>query len=311
MKVLFIGTSEFGIAPLRALIEHNRQISAVITQQDKLAGRGRKLLPSPIKVFAKNNNLKILQPPNINSSEIENFILENKIDIGIIVSYGQIIKENIFSIPKYKMINIHPSLLPKYRGPSPIQTALLNGDKITGVTIIQINEKMDEGDIISQKEIPIELNDNYFTLHEKLSNIGGDLLIESLDKFEKNNVKLIKQDNKKASYSKLITKELAKIDWNQTSKFIHNQIRALVKWPVAYTIFNNKILKIYESNPLSVKFNDMPPGYVVKLSKKSFGVVCGDGFVLEILKLQLQGKKILETLQFLNGMQIKTGDILN
>jgi methionyl-tRNA formyltransferase len=206
MKVLFIGTSEFGIAPLRALIEHNRQISAVITQQDKLAGRGRKLLPSPIKVFAKNNNLKILQPPNINSSEIENFILENKIDIGIIVSYGQIIKENIFSIPKYKMINIHPSLLPKYRGPSPIQTALLNGDKITGVTIIQINEKMDEGDIISQKEIPIELNDNYFTLHEKLSNIGGDLLIESLDNLEKRDfIKRIPHETDRRSFKVHLT----------------------------------------------------------------------------------------------------------
>lgn len=307
MNIIFIGTSEFAVLPLKKLIDRGFNVEAVVTQPDKRGGRGKKLIFSPVKTASQYLGIDILQPENINSKSIENFILEKKIDLGVVVSYAQIISKEIFTIPKYKIINIHPSLLPLYRGPSPIQSCLLNGDIKTGVSIIEISEKMDAGDILCQKEVKIEENDDYYSLHNKLSHLGADLLINVIEQID--NITKIKQNEDLATYCKLITKEDGLINWNDNSLKIYNQIRALVAWPVSYTYFNGKILKIYRSKILNRRFN-LPAGTLVRISKKSFGVVCGDKRLIEILEVQLAGKKVLKASEFLNGVNIKTGDIL-
>jgi methionyl-tRNA formyltransferase len=308
MKILFIATSEFAVLPLKKLIENGFNIEAVITQPDKSGGRGKRIIQSPVKLIALEHNLNILQPENINSYKIKEFIKTSKIDIGVVISYGQIISSEIFNLPKYKIVNVHPSLLPKYRGPSPIQSCLLNGDKETGVSIIEISEKMDSGDILKQASIKILEDDDYFTLHCKLSDLGARLLVDVINNIK--NLKKQKQHEAQATYCKLISKQNGAIDWTQTCTQIHNQIRALTKWPVAYTHLKGKILKIYKSKIL-YKDSELPPGSVERLSKKSFAVVCGNKQLLEILKLQLQGKKILNTADFINGINLKTGELLN
>ncbi len=308
MNILFIGTSEFAVIPLKQLVENRFNIKAVITQPDKIGGRGKKIIQSPVKTAALENNLNIFQPDSINCNEVKSLIKNENIDLGIVISYGQIIKPEIFNLPKYKIINIHPSLLPKYRGPSPIQSCLLNGDKKTGVSIIEISEKTDAGDILSQQGTDISMEDDYFSLHEKLSNIGAEILINVIKNIDTLKRKI--QDENSATYCRLISKEDAFILWKKPAVEIHNQIRALVKWPVAYTNFQGKILKIYKSKIIYDKYHEKP-GTIIRLSKKSFGVVCGDGQLIEILKLQLQGKKILDTSTFLNGINLKTGETLN
>ena len=312
MKILFLGTSEFAAKPLQILLEHRFNIPTVITQPDKLAGRGKKITISPVKKLAKEKNLEILQPENINTDETASIISEKKFDVGIVISYGQIINKNIFNIPKYGILNLHPSLLPIYRGPSPIQTALLNNDKTTGVTVIKISEKMDAGPILMQEKININKDDNYFSLHDKLSQQGGYLLVKVLENMKTNNITLTEQNEELATYCRLITKNDGFINWSDTANNIHNKIRALCKWPVAYTYYNNKLLKIHESEIYSenTDISDFSPGTVIRLSKSSFGVVTGDKKILKILKVQLQGKKIISAKDFLNGINLKTGEIL-
>ncbi len=312
MKILFIGTSEFAVQPLSILLKNSFHVDTVITQPDKKGGRGKKFVTSPVKQLAEKYNIKILQPENINSIETINYIRMKNYDIGILVSYGQIIKKEVFQLPKYNIINLHPSLLPKYRGPSPIQSALLNGEKTTGNTIMKISDKMDAGDIIAQEIYYIKASDDYSALHDRLSEKGGNLLINVLENFKKNNIVYLKQNEEEATYCRLITKKYASINWEQSSNEILNKIKALCKWPVAYTYLNSNILKIYKADIYKNGYNTeiYQSGTIIKFSKKSFGVVCGDKKILQILQLQLQGKKILDASSFLNGIRLNTGDTL-
>jgi methionyl-tRNA formyltransferase len=311
MNIIYIGTSEFAVKPLKLLLEQGFNVCAVVTRKDKAGGRGKKIIKSPVKEFAEKRSLNILQPDNINCNEIKNFIQKNNINLGIVVSYGGIIKEFIYSLPEYGMINIHPSLLPKYRGPSPIQSALLNGDKETGVSVIRITDKMDAGPVLLRERIDISTDDNFFTLHDMLAETGACLLIKCVKQIKAKKISEHPQNEHEAVYCNIIDKESGLIRWNEPAEKIHNKIRAFVKWPVAFTYLNGKVLKIYASKyNANYKVSDKISGTVVKLSKKSFGVVCGDGVLLEILKLQLQGKKVLQVNDFLNGIKLTTGDLL-
>ncbi len=311
MNILFIGSGEFAVIPFKRIIEENFNIIALITQPDKPGGRGKKMLPTPVKKEALKYDVKILQPENINSKEIEDFILENKIDLNIVISYGQLIKKNIFNLPKYNSINVHPSLLPKYRGATPIQSAILDGEKETGVSIIEIDERMDSGDILAQKVVKINEEDDYFSLSEKLSNLGGELLIETINMMKKKVIKKIPQNDLEATYCRKISKIDGLINWNESSERIFNKIRAFVKWPVCYSFCKGKLIKFYKSKVINKKYNEHLPGTAIRLDKKNFGVVCGDLKLLKIEKLQMQGKKVLNTAEFLNGFSINTGDIFS
>ncbi len=308
INILFIGSGEFAVPFLDYLNrKDNINIVAVVTQVDKPGGRGKKLLPTPVKEAAIRLNLDVLQPENINSSEIIDFIKKNEIKINVVISYGQIIKKEIFLCPIYNSINVHPSLLPKYRGASPIQNVLLNGEKETGVSIIEIDEKMDAGDILAQKKIEISIDDDFYSLSKKLEEEGKKLLYDTILKIEKNEITKISQNDEEATYCKKIFKKDGLINWKESSFKIYNKIRAFVKWPVAFTYYEKNLIKIYKAKLTDLEY-DYQPGTIYRIDKKNFGVICGDKKLLKIEKLQIQGKKIVSAGDFLNGYPLKTGD---
>ena len=288
-------------------MDTTHEVVSVVTKPTPSKGRGMKSIPDPVELLAKEKNLKILQFDNVNSSDAISELKSFNADIFIVVSYGQILKESVLSIPKLYSVNIHASLLPKYRGASPIQYALLNGDKETGITIIRMDETLDGGDIILQKEIKIDSNDYIENLSSKLSLLGSEAIIESLNMQESKRIDFKKQDNNNVSYAPKIKKEDGLINWSKKSYEIVNQIRALSPWPSAYTRFNNKILKILQAD--TSKDSSEILGEVILSDDTGIKVACSDGSIV-IKKLQLEGKKALSVDQFLRGNKIEVGLIL-
>ncbi len=301
LSVIFMGTPEFSLPVLSYLIK-NTDVKLVVTQPDKKVGKNKDLSSSPVKKLALENKIDVFQPVKI-KDDFE-IISEVNPDIIVTCAYGQIIPEDILNIPRLGCINVHASLLPKYRGASPIQAVILNGEDKTGVTIMYMDKTMDTGDIISMEEIPIEKEDDVGILHDKLSVLGKNLLAKTLPLIVSGKNKRIKQDNEKASYTKLIKREDEKIDFNNNGKDIINKIRAFNPWPGAYIILNNletKIIKAKYINDNSLKVGE------VKKSKDSLYIGCKDG-VISILKLKVKGKKEMDIKSFLNGFRNK-GDI--
>ena len=307
MKIIFFGTSDFAKTILGKLMDTTHEVVSVVTKPTPSKGRGMKSIPDLVELLAKDRNLKILQFDNVNSDDAISELKSFNADIFIVVSYGQILKESVLSIPKLYSVNIHASLLPKYRGASPIQYALLNGDKETGITIIRMDETLDGGDIILQKEIKIDSNDYIENLSSKLSLLGSEAIIESLNMQESKRIDFKKQDNNNVSYAPKIKKEDGLINWSKKSYEIVNQIRALSPWPSAYTRFNNKILKILQAD--TSKDSSEILGEVILSDDTGIKVACSDGSIV-IKKLQLEGKKALSVDQFLRGNKIEVGLIL-
>ena len=321
MKLIFFGTSEFAVPALKKLVESGYDIAAVITQPDKPAGRKQELLLSPVKAFADKNNLPVYQPESL--SIIDNRLPIRDSDIAIVASYGKIIPAQILELPKHGALNIHPSLLPKYRGPSPIQAAILNGDEEIGVTIIKLDEKIDHGDIVAQDRIEnLESRIKYGKIHDKLAVIGAELLIKILPDYVAGKIKPRPQDHSKATYAKIITKDDARIDWRKSAEEIDRMIRAYSEWPVAWTMLEGKRLKIFQSSPapnlphqgggISSEF---PPldgkgkGGVIMNANVRISVNTGSG-QLELLSLQLEGGKKMSVKDFINGYPRLKGEIL-
>lgn len=272
MKIVFFGTSEFAVPALKKLPASGWDIVAVVTQPDKPAGRKQLPLPSPVKIAAEKLGLKILQPEKLSAISYN-----LKADLFIVASYGKIIPKAILEIPKWGVLNIHPSFLPKYRGPSPIQAAILNGDEETGVTIIKLDERMDHGDVVAQERIKnYEPRITYRDLHDKLAELGSDLLIKILPDYIAGKIKPVPQDHSKASFTKIITKDDARIDWSKPAEEIGRVIRAYSAWPVAWTTLDGKRAKIYSA----------------EISSAS---------ELEILELQVEGGKRMTMKEFLRG----------
>ncbi|MDP3741009.1 MAG: methionyl-tRNA formyltransferase, partial [bacterium] len=245
MKVIVCATSGFAIPSLRALVEAGYEIVAVITQPDKPAGRKQEALPSLVKLWALEHGLKVFQPESL---EIGNWKLEIP-EINIVASYGKLIPKWLIDAPKFGSLNIHPSLLPKYRGPSPIQAAILNGDEQTGVTIIKLDQQLDHGPIVSQSIFNIPNSIFYKDLHDKLANLGAELLIKTIPDYVSGKIKPRPQDHSKATFTKIITKDDARIDWSKPSEEIDRLIRAYSTWPVAWTMLDGKRLKIFQALP--------------------------------------------------------------
>jgi len=302
-----MGTPDFSVPILNALIE-NYNVIAVVTQPDKKVGRKQVLTSSPIKKIALVNKIEVLQPEKISgNAEFIRRVKDLNSDLIVIAAYGLILPKEILNIPKFGVINIHASLLSKYRGASPIQSAILNGDKETGVTIMLINEKMDKGDILMQETITITDNDNFGSLHDKLSALGTKLLIETLPKWLNKEIKPQKQDESQATYCKLITKEDGKIDWHKSAFEIERQIRALNPWPGTRTNWGDKKLKLLKVKLLNVK-NKYEIGEVYKIND-GLAVACKED-ALEILELQLESKKPMTAKEFLNGYPKIIGSVL-
>ena len=307
MKIIFVGTPEFGAAILENLTDAGYKPALIITETDKPTGRKQIFTPSVVKTTAQKYGLPILQPDKIGNCKLE---IENlKPDLIIVVAYGKILPKSILNIPKYGCLNIHPSLLPKYRGPSPIQETILRGDDETGVTIILMNERMDEGPIVSSSKVKVQNSKvNYIELHNQLAELGEKLLVETIPKWINGEIKAEPQDDSKASYTKIIKKEDGRIDWTESAEIIERQIRAFNPWPSSFTDFEGKNLKILKAEILDQGGN-FKSGEIFLTKDKKIGVQTGKN-CLVIEELQLAGKNRMTAKEFLNGYKNLVGTIL-
>jgi len=313
MKILFMGTPEFACSPLLALIKSRHDIIGVVTQPDRRKGRGMKISFSPVKELSLRTNLNIYQPSNINDPEFINLLREISPDLIVIVAFGQILSKEILKLPKYGCINLHPSLLPKYRGAAPIPWAILAGEEKTGVTTFYLSEEVDGGDTILQREEKIREDDTIATLSKRLAETGAELLIETIDKIEKKEAPRIPQDREKATYAPRLKKEDGLIDWKKSASQIERLVRAMNPWPGAHTYLKEKPLKIWRAEELPITNYQLPitqkPGKVADITKEGLVVVCGERFLL-VKEVQPPDKKRMSASSFSSGYRIKTGDIL-
>lgn len=306
MNIVFFGTSEFAIPPLREILKSRHKLLAVVTQPDRKRGRSLKLSPPPAKVLALAKSIPVYQPEDASGIAAIEYLKKLNADLFVVVSFGQILKKGVLAIPKFYSINLHGSLLPKYRGAAPTNWAIINGDVSSGVTVIKMNEKMDEGDILFKTEIDIDDEDTNITLSEKLAEVGASALLTAIDLIANSkNPNFTKQDEGQATYAPKLKKEDGLIDWKMSAVKIHNRVRGLLPWPGAYTYCNGKILKILKTEISGNTVADnSKTGEVVEIIKdKGMVVRTGSGDIL-ISHVQLEGKKDMDVDSFLRGHKI-------
>ncbi len=303
-----MGTPEFAIPSLK-VVSKNTDLKLIFTKEDKRNARGNKIIYSPVKQFGLDNDIEVIQPKRMKDEEVIDKIKEINPDLIVVVAYGKILPKEIIDIPKYGIINVHSSLLPKYRGASPIHSAILNGDKESGVSIMYIEEGLDSGDVILKETCEITEDDTLGTLHDRLKELGAIGLEKALKLIEVGEVKAEKQDDSKATFVKPITKEQAKIDWNNTKEVIFNQIRGLNPFPGAYTHNEkNENIKIYKSEKLEKEY-DGENGTVVEMTKKGPVVKVANG-ALRLLEIKFEGKKLQSGADIVNGRKMAVGEKL-
>lgn len=299
MKLIFFGTSEFAVPILKALTDSaNFSVDLVITEPAKPAGRKKELIPSPIAIFAKENNLEIFTPDTLGGTEVQEKITNLKPDIMVVTSYGKIILENIFNIPPFKTINVHPSFLPELRGPSPIQYSLLEGRQKTGVTLIIIDKEIDHGPIVSQEKLDIAPIDTFNTLEQKLADLGAEMIIRDIPKYIAGNIEPINQNHDKATFTKKIEKQDGEIDWNKSAQEIYNTWRAFIRWPGIYMFLGDIRLNLKKVK-IAKNISAREVGKIFSQDNRLF-ISCGDG-TIEIEEIQPEGKKVMEAQSFING----------
>ncbi len=303
-----MGTPTFAVPSLLTLIEAAYELVSVITQPDRPVGRKRVLTPPPVKEIAVEHGIPVYQPEKIRLPEGIAHVRSLAPDLIVTAAFGQILPKEILDIPKYGCINVHASLLPKYRGGAPIHQALINGETETGVTIMYMVEALDAGDMISSRSIPIAEDDHVGTLFEKLSHVGAELLKETLPKLISGEIQAVPQAEGQATFAPNIKREQEKIDWNQSARDIRNQIRGLHPWPVAFTTWKEQPFKIWWAE-LTEATSDIAPGTVWKLDSKGIYVATGDGF-LRLTDIQPAGKKRIAVSEFVKGRQMQVGDKL-
>ena len=299
LRIIFSGTPSFAIPCFESLLASKHDIVAVYTQPDRPAGRGQKLTASPVKIAAEKNNLPVQQPRTFRDAQAQETLAHFNADIMVTVAYGILLPKAVLSIPRLGCINVHASLLPRWRGAAPIQRAILAGDQKTGATIFQIEEGLDTGDMLLQSECAILPEDTSATLHDRLSVLSVDALLEALDKIAASTVKPVKQDEKRATYASKINKIDAKIDWSQSAAQIARQVRAFNPAPVAYATFDNSNVRIWEALAVD-EASCHPPGTLIKAEKTGMDVATGNG-VLRLLTVQFPGGRPLPCVDFLNA----------
>lgn len=307
MNIVFFGTSDFALGILHKLIDSKHKVLAVVTQPDRQKGRALKISPPPTKVLAATKNIPVYQPVDASDRGSVSYLKHLKADIFVVVAFGQILSREVLGIPKIFSVNIHGSLLPRYRGAAPTNWAIVNGDAVSGITIIKMNEKMDEGDIILKKEIAIDNEDTNITLSEKLSDLGADAIMEAMELIEAGKMNAIKQDGAAATYAPKLKKEDGLINWNEPAIKIHDKVRAFLPWPGAYTHFNGKVLKILKTEVVESGLEKAKNGEFVSILKnKGILVKTGkDGLVVQYV--QIEGKKSMDAESFLRGHRIAPG----
>ena len=307
MRVVFMGTPEFAVPSLRALAGAGHELVLVVTQPDRPRGRGRKKAPSPVKVAASQLGLPLSQPPTVKEPGFVELLQSLSPDVIVVVAFGQILPPSILAIPPGGCINVHASLLPKYRGAAPIHWAVINGEEITGVTTVYMDEGLDTGDIILQEELRIGEGDNVGAVHDRLAALGADLLIETLRLISEGRAPRRAQTGE-PSYAPLLKAEDELIDWRKTAKEIYNHVRGMDPWPGARTFWRGKVLKIWRVSCLAGE-NASVPGTVLFAGEEGVGIACGKGAVV-LEEMQLEGGKRLAAADFLRGHRITTGELL-
>ncbi len=299
MKIIFFGSSEFAVPVLEAL-KASEEVSLVVTQPDRKKGRSLKLTPTPVKEAAIRLGIKTFQPDSVNTRDSIEYLKKSNADIFIVVSFGQILSGEILVLPKLYSLNVHASLLPKYRGAAPINQAIAGGEKETGVSIIKMDERMDEGEIALKEAIAIDKRDDAITLSEKLSKKGAELLLKAVDLSKSKKINFLRQDDTLATYAPKLKKEDGLIDWSLSADEIYNRIRAYLPWPGCFTHWNEKILKIWKATPVETTDSGSKPGTVLEVRKGNIIVNTGKGAVA-IEEIQLQGKRRMKVEEFIAG----------
>lgn len=306
MRIIFMGTPDFAVPVLKRVIADGYEVAAVVTQPDKPKGRKKIMTPPPVKIEAEQQGIPVLQPQKIRKPENYEKVLDLKPDLIITAAYGQILPKAILEVPLHGCINVHASLLPEYRGGAPIHKAIIDGKKETGVTIMYMVEKLDAGDMLSQTVVAIHEDDDVGTLHDKLSEAGAGLLSETLPQLIEGTVKATKQDEKKVTFAPNITREDEKIDWHQGGEAIYDQIRGLRPWPVAYTLYNGKNMKIWTGEKVK-RARSAEPGTIIEVTSENFIIHTGDDTAIKVTELQPAGKKRMAAEQFLQGAKLQAG----
>lgn len=308
MQVVFMGTPQFAVPILEEIIKAGHEVKAVITQPDKPKGRGKAVSISEVKEAALRYDLPVFQPVKIKEDDAVAFLEKVGADIFVVAAFGQLLSKRILTIPKYGCINVHASLLPKYRGAAPIQWSIIDGEKETGVTIMQMDVGLDTGDMMLKEAIPIEKDEIGQTLHDKLSVLGARLCVEALDLIENNKIKKEIQDNDKSCYAKMLTKELGKVDWSKKAVELERLVRALNPWPSVYSTYHGKTIKIWSAQVL-METVEGSFGEIVRVDKHLIYVKTGEG-LLGLKEIQLEGKKRMSVESFLLGAKVQVGEIL-
>ena len=321
MRIVFMGTPDFSVPALKALVEAGHQVIAVVTQPDKPKGRGKEVQMTPVKIQAMEYGIPVYQPAKVREASFVEVLKGLEADVYVVIAFGQILPKAVLELPKYGCINIHASLLPKYRGAAPIQWCVIDGERETGITTMMMDVGLDTGDMLEKAVIPIEEKETGGSLHDKLSMAGGDLILYTLKKLEEGTLVRTPQTDEGTCYAKMLTKSLGDIDWNQGAVSIERLIRGLNPWPSAYTMWNGKTIKIWAADVIAGREaadflsesgvpaeTETAPGTVVCSDKRGL-VVCTGGGLLSIRELQMEGKKRMDTPAFLRGYPIPAGDV--
>ena len=307
-KIIFMGTPDFAVPALKALHENRYNVVRVITQPDRPKGRGRKVSPPPVKTIALQLGYDVIQPATVRTAEFEALMVKFEPEIVIVIAFGHILPKNILAVPKLATINLHASLLPKYRGPAPIQWAVINGENETGITTMLMDEGMDTGDILLSSKINIDPDDTAGTLHDRLARQGADLILQTLKALENDGLKPVPQDHNRATYAPLLKKNDGHIDWKMPAEKLDPFIRGMTPWPGAFTSYGNKRLKIFKAGAILKQINESP-GTVVNSYPDELHVATGKG-VLSIMEIQGASGKRLLIKDFLRGCQMPPGTVL-
>ena len=311
LKVLFMGTPDFAVPTLEALCNSEYDVIEVVTQPDKPKGRGKSVQMTPVKECALKYDIPVYQPVRLRNEESVAHLAELDIDFMVVVAFGQILPKSVLDMPRYGCINVHSSLLPAYRGAAPMQWTIINGETKTGVTTMYMDEGIDTGDILLQEETPIYDDETGGSLHDRLAEMGANLLIKTLKGIEDNTITRIKQDDSKSNYVGMLNKSHGKMDFTKSAIELERLVRGLNPWPSAYTTLNGKMFKIWEAKAIedNSQYEGIKEGTIVKINKYSLVVKTGEG-LLELFQVQLEGKKRMIVEDFLRGYNVEEGTVL-
>ena len=309
MRIIFMGTPDFSVGTLEALVEAGHEVCLVVTQPDKPKGRGKEMQYTPVKEAALKHGIEVYQPRRIREAECVEKLRQYNADIMVVVAFGQIIPKEILEMVPYGCVNVHASLLPKYRGAAPIQWSIIDGEVVTGVTTMQMDEGLDTGDMLLKTEVPITAEETGESLHDKLAKAGAALCVETLAKLQEGSIIPEKQGESPTAYAKMLDKKLGNIDWTKSAVEIERLVRGLNSWPSAYTYWNKKVVKIWKASVTDENSNEQA-GTVVKVEKDGFYVQTGNG-LLKVLELQIPGKKRMDAGAFLRGYTIEPGEVFH